>query len=274
MTINELSESRPITRVLVTGGAGSVGIEVLKELQQQKKWYQVKVLDRNRSEVLRKLKPFRKDFQLILGDLGDPDILKNATADVDFVIHLAAVIPPLADQNPDLANKVNVIGTRKLVEAIEKNSPSAFFLYTSSISVYGDRVYNPWITVEDPLLPSDGDEYAETKILAERIIRKSNLKWTIFRLSAIMGPQTHLDPLFFHMPLDTSLEIATSRDTGFAIVEAIYHQSDLRGKTFNLSGGENCRTTYRDFLTNAFNVMGLGKLNLPEKAFAKRNFHC
>ena len=91
MTINELSESRPITRVLVTGGAGSVGIEVLKELQQQKKWYQVKVLDRNRSEVLRKLKPFRKDFQLILGDLGDPDILKNATADVDFVIHLAAV---------------------------------------------------------------------------------------------------------------------------------------------------------------------------------------
>ncbi len=274
MTINELSESRPITRVLVTGGAGSVGIEVLKELQQQKKWYQVKVLDRNRSEVLRKLKPFRKDFQLILGDLGDPDILKNATADVDFVIHLAAVIPPLADQNPDLANKVNVIGTRKLVEAIEKNSPSAFFLYTSSISVYGDRVYNPWITVEDPLLPSDGDEYAETKILAERIIRKSNLKWTIFRLSAIMGPQTHLDPLFFHMPLDTSLEIATSRDTGFAIVEAIYHQSDLRGKTFNLSGGENCRTTYRDFLTNAFNVMGLGKLNLPEKAFAQRNFHC
>lgn len=43
MTINELSELRGITRILVTGGAGSVGLEVLKELHQHKKWYEVKV---------------------------------------------------------------------------------------------------------------------------------------------------------------------------------------------------------------------------------------
>lgn len=274
MTISELSELRQVTRVLVTGGAGSVGLEVLKELHQQKKWYEVKVLDRNKSEVLRKLKPYRKDFQLILGDLCDPEVLKKAAADVDVVIHLAAVIPPLADQKPDLAEKINIDGTRKLVQAVEKLSPYAFFLYSSSISVYGDRVYSPWITVEDPLLPSEGDFYAETKIKAEKIISRSRLRWSIFRLSAIMGPQTHLDPLFFHMPLDTSLEIATSRDTAFALVESIYHQHELRGRIFNLSGGESCRTTYKEFLAGAFQAMGLGKLNLPDKAFAQRNFHC
>ena len=274
MTIDELSELRPITRILVTGGAGSVGIEVLKELHQHKRWYQVKVLDQNKANVLRKLKPYRKDFQLVLGDLCDPVVLQKATQDIDFVIHLAGLIPPLADREPELARKINVDGTRMLIQAVEHQSPAAFFLYTSSISVYGDRVYNPWITVEDPLLPSDGDEYAKTKISAENILMKSRLRWSIFRLSAIMGPQTRLSPLFFHMPLDTSLEIATARDTGFALVEAVYHQSEIKGRIFNLSGGEKCRTTYRDFLTRAFKDMGLQKLDLPENAFAQRNFHC
>lgn len=272
--MSESIESRTITRVLVTGGAGSVGSEVLKELHQHTKWYEVKVLERNTSEVLRKLKPYRKDFQLILGDLCDPAILQKAAADVDFVIHLAAIIPPLADREPDLAERVNIEGTRMLLQALERQSPSAFFLYTSSISIYGDRIYNPWITVEDPLLPSYGDEYAQTKIKAESLIRKSRLKWSIFRLSAIMGPQTRLNPLFFHMPLDTNLEIATARDTGFALVEAIYHQEEIRGNIYNLSGGEKCRTTYRDFLTTVFRIMGLKKLDLPENAFAMKNFHC
>ncbi|MFA6128555.1 MAG: NAD(P)-dependent oxidoreductase [Bacteroidales bacterium] len=274
MINNDLSENHPVTRVLVTGGAGSVGLEVLKELQLHKKWYEVKVLDQNRPEVLRRLKPFFKDFQLILGNLCDQKILDRATADIDFVIHLAAIIPPLADRDPELAEKTNIEGTRALIHSVTRHSPSAFFLYTSSISVYGDRVYNPWITAEDPLLPSEGDEYAKTKIIAESILRKSRLRWSIFRLSAIMGPQTRLDPLFFHMPLDTSLEIATAHDTGFALVESIYHQDELKGRTFNLSGGEKCRATYRGFLSRVFKIMGLEKLELPDKAFATRNFHC
>jgi nucleoside-diphosphate-sugar epimerase len=272
--MSDLIDARTVTRVLVTGGAGSVGCEVLKELYHHRKWYHVKVLERNSPSSLRKLKPYRKDFQLILGDLCDPAILQEAAADVDFVIHLAAVIPPLADRQPELAERTNVTGTQLLVKAIEKQSPWAFFLYTSSISVYGDRVYNPLITVDDPLLPSEGDEYARTKVRAEKIVRTSHLGWSIFRLSAIMGPLTRLDPLFFHMPLDTSLEIATARDTGFALVEAIYHQQEIRGRIFNLSGGETCRTSYREFLDRVFHEMGLGKLDLPEKAFAQRNFHC
>jgi nucleoside-diphosphate-sugar epimerase len=100
------------------------------------------------------------------------------------------------------------------------------------------------------------------------------LRWSIFRLAAIMGPQTRLDPLFFNMPLETSLEIASARDTGFALVEAIHHQDELRGRIFNLSGGIQCRTSYREFLNRVFGAMGLEKIALPDQAFARRNFHC
>ncbi len=274
MTMLESSELSPRLRILVTGGSGSVGSEVLKELHQNKTWYDVKVLDRNTPAVLRKLKPFRHDFRLLLGDLADPAMAEQAAERVDFVIHLAAVIPPLADRNPGLAERVNVEGTRNLVRALEKKSPMAFFLYTSSVSIYGDRVKDPWISLNDPLVPSEGDYYAKTKIMAENLVTSSRLKWSIFRLTAIMGVQTRMDPLFFHMPLDTSLEIATARDTGFALTEALYHQDEIRGRIFNLSGGPGCRTTYREFLDRVFIIKGLKGLDIPERAFAERNFHC
>ncbi|MDD4645530.1 MAG: NAD(P)-dependent oxidoreductase [Bacteroidales bacterium] len=274
MNINELSELMPITRVLVTGGAGCIGSEVLKELYQQKKWYDVKVLEQNTPEALPKLKPYRKDFQLILGDINDQEVLRKATEDIDFVIHLATFVPPRANHFPDLTERINVTGTTMLLKAVEKNSPTAFFLYTSSISVYGDRLYNPSISVDDPLLPGDGDVYAQSKIRAEHAISRSHLKWSIFRLATVMGRQSLLNPGLFHIPLDLSLEMVTARDTAFALVEAIYHQAELKGKTFNLSGGENCRVTYREFLTRVLSAMGLKKLNLPDQAFAQKNFHC
>ncbi len=269
-----MEDSGKVTRVLVTGGAGSVGLEVLKELSQHGKWYRVKVLEQNQQGVLRRLKEYRKEFEIITGDICDRAVLERAASNVDFVIHLAAVIPPLADRDPELAERVNVRGTAMLLEAVRRYSPDAFFLYTSSISVYGDRLYNPWITIDDPLLPSPGDEYAVTKIRAEKLVKSGNANWAIFRLAAIMGPQTKLSPLFFHMPLDTSLEIATARDTGFALVAAIHHRDEIRGRIFNLSGGERCRTSYREFLDRVFNQMGLGRMKLPEEAFAQHNFHC
>ncbi|MFO7617939.1 MAG: NAD(P)-dependent oxidoreductase [Bacteroidales bacterium] len=259
---------------LVTGGAGSVGLEVLQELHHRGGDYEVRVIDRNIPEVLKKLAPFRKEFRIFPGNIDNRNLLDECTSGVNAVIHLAAVIPPLADQQPELARKVNVEGTRKLIRSVEQNAPGALFLHASSISIYGDRVKDPWIRVDDPLLPSPGDEYAITKISAEKAVRESQLDWSVFRLTAILGPQTRMTPLFFHMPLDTSLEIATARDTGFAFVEAAGYRDQLAGRTFNLSGGDRCRTSYREFLQRVFTIMGLKRFDLPPKAFAEHNFHC
>ncbi|HHH53895.1 MAG TPA: NAD(P)-dependent oxidoreductase, partial [Bacteroidetes bacterium] len=191
----------------------------------------------------------------------------------DFVIHLAAIIPPLADKKPALSWKVNVEGTRNLIKGIEKYSTNAFLLYSSSISVYGDRLKNPWIKVSDPLRPSEGDEYAKNKIEAEKIIQNSKLDWTIFRLTAIMGGH-QISELMFHMPLETPLEIATPEDTARAFVHALNKRKQLSKKIFNLGGGEKCRIIYKDFLKRSFEISGLGKLNFPHKTFAEKNFHC
>jgi nucleoside-diphosphate-sugar epimerase len=66
--------------------------------------------------------------------------------------------------------KVNATGTRHLVEYLKQHSPNAFFIYASSVSVYGDRLTDAMIRVGDPLLPSVADEYPKTKIEAKKIV--------------------------------------------------------------------------------------------------------
>jgi nucleoside-diphosphate-sugar epimerase len=138
-----------------------------------------------------------------------------------------------------------------LIRGLERFSPKAFLLYSSSISVYGDRLKDPNIYKTDPLLPSLGDEYAKTKIAAEDIIQSSRLKWSIFRLTAIMGGHK-ISKLMFHMPLATKMEICTPADTARAFVNAIEHRNKIEGKIFNLGGGESCRCTYLEFLDRSF----------------------
>ena len=260
-------------KILLTGASGSVGYEVLKQLYQQRDKVDITVLGTRSKRSLKKLSSFKEGIAIVYGDISDNNDVKKVCTKVDFVIHLAAIIPPLADENPELAFRVNTIGTENLIRNLEQSSPDTFLIYSSSISVYGDRLENPLIKVGDPLIPSERDEYAKTKIKAEQIICSSKLEWSIFRLAAIMGNHK-VSGLMFHMPLATSMEIATPEDTARAFVLALEKRPGISKKIFNLGGGINCRTTYEDLLTQMFGIFGLGKLNFPAKAFAERNFHC
>lgn len=257
--------------ILLTGASGTVGFEALMQLID-KKTYNVTVFDKETKQSSLKLLPYQNEVNIIFGDISDAKDLEPIK-DIDYVIHLAAVIPPVADDFPELAKKVNLMGTQNLLNQLEKHSPNAFLMYSSSISVYGDRILQPFIKVGDPLLPSEGDFYATTKIAAEEYIQKSKLDYTIFRLAAIMGNHK-ISKLMFHQPLDTSLEIATPRDTARAFVNGIEKQNELSKRIFNLGGGEKCRASYEDFLQRSFTIFGLGKLNFPKHAFADKNFHC
>lgn len=261
-------------RVLITGGSGTVGQIVLKKLCKNRE-YEVTAFDLKTKQSQKFYKPFQDSIKVCYGDLSNKEDVLSISKKVDFVIHLAAIIPPLADENPSLAHKVNVVGTQNLISSLELHSPDAFFLYASSVSVYGDRLENPLIRVGDLLVPSLGDEYAKTKIKAEKLVQESKLLWSIFRLSAIMGTDNHkISGLMFHMPLSTSLEITTPEDTATAFVNAIAKSELLDQRIFNLGGGEQCRITYQEFLSNSFSIFGLGALDFPEHAFAEKNFHC
>lgn len=258
-------------KVLLTGASGTVGYEVLKQLVASED-YEITVFDVESSRTKALFAPFTEKVEICYGDIREKENVKRATQGKHKIIHLAAIIPPLADENPVLAKAVNVGGTQNILETMQ---PDAFLLYASSVSVYGDRVKNPTIFVSDPLQPSAGDSYAETKIASEKQIQESNKKWTIFRLSAIMGYGNHkVSGHMFHMPLETSLEITTPEDTARAFVNALGHEEELLFKVFNLGGGAKNRTIYKDFLQRSFHAFGLGELNFPKKSFAEKNFHC
>jgi nucleoside-diphosphate-sugar epimerase len=258
-------------KVLLTGASGTVGFEALKQLLK-KDVYEITVFDKENKISRKKLLPFAHKITVLFSDIAvESDLfpIKN----IDFVIHLAAVIPPIADDFPQLAKKVNLIGTQNLIKQLEQQSPNAFLIYSSSISVYGDRIENPLINVGDILKASPGDYYAETKIAAESSIQNSKLDYTIFRLAAIMGNHK-ISKLMFHQPLNTALEIATPRDTARAFVNGIEKQAALSKKIFNLGGGEMCRISYKDFLERSFKIFGMGNLDFPTHSFADKNFHC
>lgn len=260
-------------RILVTGASGTVGYEVLKQLQQQKENYLITAFDIKSKKTKKRLNRFKKDIDIVFGNITNKKEVEFVCKNVDVVIHLAAIIPPFADEKPDLAYQINTIGTKNIIQSLEEYSPNAFLVYSSSISVYGDRIQNPYITVNDELKPSIGDEYGMTKVYAEEIVRKSKLDWSIFRLAAIMGGHK-LSKLMFHQPLNTSMEIATPEDTARAFVHAIEKRKKLAKQIFNLGGGEKCRISYENFLSKSFEIFGLGKLTINPKAFAEKNFHC
>ncbi|MDY0988208.1 UDP-glucose 4-epimerase [Flavobacterium sp. ACN2] len=259
-------------RILLTGASGTVGFETLQHLVQHTD-YEITVFDVKTQKSVKKLAPFRSRVEIVYGDISNREQLLKVAQNKDVAIHLAAVIPPLADINPNLAYNVNVKGTENLIYALEKNSPECYLIFSSSISVYGDRIQNPEIIVSDVLQPSPGDQYGQTKVLCESLIRQSKLSWSIFRLAAIMGNHK-ISPLMFHMPLETPIEICTPKDTGRAFCKAIEHQEKLEKQIFNLGGGEDCVISYKSFLDKMFAEFGLGNADFPQKAFAEKNFHC
>lgn len=260
-------------RILLTGASGAIGYQVAKQLLRYTNNFELVFFDLNKLRVRRKLSRFRKHAKIVYGDIRNRSEVKKACQGIDVAIHLAAIIPLRAYLDPTLTKEVNHFGTRTLVECLEETSPGSFLLYSSSIAVYGDRLDDFWISINDRLKPSPGDNYAETKIEAERIIIGSKLSWSIFRLTAIMGNHKP-SGLMFYQPLATKLEISTTEDTGRAFVKAISHLNKLEKKIFNLGGGESCRIQYDEFLNRSFRNIGLGAADFPKKAFADYNFHC
>lgn len=258
--------------VLLTGASGAVGFESLKELLRREDKYQIRLLALNTRRERRIFKKYRNLAEIYWGDIRDKNCVRQAAHGVDAVIHTAAIIPPLADHKSELAWQVNVEGTRNVVAALREQNPAPRLVYTSSISVYGDRVDEPSIQVGDALRPSLGDEYAKTKIQAEKLIRNSNLKWTIFRLCGILTDRLKIQPLMFHMPLNTALEWCHAEDAGYALVAAL-NCDRLGERIFNLGGGARCRTKASDFLKRMFPLFGLDYSVVPQRAFATKNFH-
>lgn len=258
--------------VLLTGAFGNIGTSTLAELLARD--HVVRVFELPTDANRKRARQYEDAVDTCWGDLREPADVARAVTGQDVVIHVAAIIPPLADERPALARAVNVGGTRNIIQACQAQPRPPRLVFTSSISVYGDRLADPYIHVTDPLVPSPGDAYAETKIECERLVRASGLAAAIFRLTYIVSPaKLEMDPLLFHVPLDTCIEICDTEDVGRALATAI-ELDEVWGNTYHLAGGDACRTTYRKYLNRMFEIFGLGRDWFPAEAFQTKDFHC
>ena len=86
-------------KVMLTGACGSVGMEVLQALLKDNHLITVYELFSKTNQ--KKLDPFKARIALVWGDVTDLTKVKKIVHDQDVIIHLAAIIPPMADKYPD-----------------------------------------------------------------------------------------------------------------------------------------------------------------------------
>ena len=233
-------------KILVTGAAGTVGLQVIRFLLSEGK-YEITALELRSVNVYKRLKPFRKRINIVYGDVNDNAIVDALVKDHDVVIHLAGVLPPLANVNEDLAKEIDYNGTKTIVDSIKRYNPECFMLYASSTSVYGIQEDYKNIDKKTKFNVDEYDYYSQYKIECEKYI-KSNIKnFSILRLAYILG-----DPgpegLIYNVPLDCHMEVLSAEDAGYAFVCAIDYKKKLNKKIFNVSGGEKFRVTYKEYL--------------------------
>ncbi len=197
--------------------------------------------------------------------------------------NLSGKTPPAAEKTPPLCKRVNYGGTENIIATIKKqpnNGDDVRFVYVGTVAAYGDRLPPIHIVkVGDPLKPSVGDFYATTKIAAERAVIESGLKyWVVMRQTYIAIPNavSLLGPILFHQPVNTHIELITSEDAGYGLVQTMEAPDDFYGKVYNIGGGPACRVVFKDYIERMMNIFGVRDYRtiMPLNWFALRNFHC
>lgn len=134
-------------KVLLTGAFGNIGQHTLNFLVEL--GYEVRVFDIKTKDNIKTSKAYldvpwiERRLEVRWGDIRNVDDISNAVEGVSAIIHLAAIIPPASEKNPELARAVNVEGTHNLVNAAKNLDPLPKLIFTSSVSVYGPRPNSP-----------------------------------------------------------------------------------------------------------------------------------
>ena len=162
-------------KVLVTGGLGHLGRYVSKEILES--GHDLTILA-HRSKKFAKLFPSEC---IIWGDICRPETYRHLIPDQDAVIHLSFMDFINSEIKP-WAYEVNVGGTKQLINEIEEINPGCRFIFSSSVSVFGDtRNEMPPIGIDHPISPIDN--YGRHKVECEKLIKKSKLNWVILRIA-------------------------------------------------------------------------------------------
>jgi UDP-glucose 4-epimerase len=247
------AQTTPCRSVLITGADGYLGRQVVAALAAGPRQLTTIV-----ASDLRPVPPERQwpGVTYLAADIGSPELaeaLERFKADV--VVHLAAVIPGNRS-NRDMEYKVDVLGTRNVLQACIRAGVRQF-IYTSSGAAYGYHADNPaWLDETDPIRGNEEFAYSRHKRLVEEMLARCRdehpeLVQLIFRPGTILGAGTR-NPItnLFDQPRITGIRGA---DSPFVII----WDQDVVGVIVKgiFAGG-----------SGIYNVAGDGVLTLPEMA--------
>jgi len=172
--------------ILVTGGAGSIGREIVKKVLGYSPKV-VRIFDNNETGLFDLDQDLHsKNIRLLVGDIRDKERLEMAFEGVDIVFHAAALKHvPLCEFNPFDAIKTNILGTQNVLRVALQYEVDKLILIST------DKVVNPTNVM------------GATKLLAERLAISANYykgnRKTVFscvRFGNVMGSRGSVIPLF------------------------------------------------------------------------------
>jgi nucleoside-diphosphate-sugar epimerase len=180
VTQTEQNSTPPAATVLVTGGAGFLGINLIRALLAQ--GYRAVSVDMAEFDY-----PERDDerVRIVTADIRDCDALAAAMAGVDLAVHCAAALPLY---KPEDIYSTDVIGTRNVLETAQAAGLKRV-VHISSTAVYGVPDHHP--SHEDDPMKGVGP-YGEAKVLAEvecLKAREQGLIVPIIRPKSFVGPE-------------------------------------------------------------------------------------
>lgn len=178
--------------ILVTGGAGFIGSNLVKKLIEE--GFEVIVLD---NLITGKKENLPKDDRLtfIEGDILDYALLESLIKKANVVIHLAAMISvPDSIKHPEECFKINLEASKKIIDVCLKNN--VVFMFASSAAVYGEDK-SPIKSEEsssNPISP-----YGKSKLLVEEYcasLKDRGLRFVCFRNFNVYGPRQAIDSAY------------------------------------------------------------------------------
>lgn len=249
-------------KVLLTGAFGNIGFSALQELLRQ--GHTLCCFDLQNRQNEKRARQVAGKAQIIWGDLSHSEDVATAVQQQDVIVHVGYIIPPAIEEDLDAAQRVNMDGTRYILEAAQQQAQPPKIIFASSLDVFGFTQHlPPPRKVTDPVQATD--DYTKHKLYCETLVRNSGLVWSIYRFADVppLAPRRP-HPIMYRIPLDTRFEMLHTHDAGLAIANGIAC-SEIWGKVLLIGGGPTCQVLYRDYLGRMLDAMGIGRL--PKHAF-------
>ncbi|MGD9568809.1 MAG: NAD-dependent epimerase/dehydratase family protein [Sedimentibacter sp.] len=236
-------------KVLITGGAGSMGKELSILLAQ--KGYEIYAFDIPNADY-----SGFDDFGItgIKGDITDFNSVKEAISDKDIIVHLAALLPPVSERSWDKTFAVNVKGTRNLVDAIVANGNKTRLIFSSTVASYGDTTkLEPPIRTSTPQNPNSN--YSKSKVEAEKYIFDSNISYTILRVSGVVLAAL-MDPPAWPFISEQRVEFVYRGDVVTALISAV-EREESANKVMIIAGGKTWQMRGYEFVERFLEVLDI-----------------